>query len=375
MISSILKNHHKYLTKFRVLIGGLLILSLWLGFVTVNTQVTDTQVTLTITNNLTLVPPTLTVNPAKIRVGEDLSFTTTALTYSDSTIASDIVCRLIITAPNSSRVVLQGRTDANGFCNYNTNQTIGSQGLTLIEGNLANVNGLVGFSQAVVEYVFGTTNPTTNTVFYEVLGDQIVLDLYKDRPDIDIYPDQQMFIQADVRNPNPFDIQTVETTIQISDNLELVPNSVRVGSTIRGSKYSSNSFNFQSGVKVNAQSDGSTGNSPGNFQSSVQYLNNQSFTVAFSGMLSAQTIPVLFEVTPQNLSGTNISGTSVILSSGASDSAGLSLSPQDSELPIFTIIRTGGASFGPLILLLALIIIGIVFSFKPDLEEVEVKIK
>jgi len=358
------------LRQIRLLAAVLVILLNTLSLVSTQASTTsNTTVQLLITSNLGLVAPQLSVNPIRVRANEALSFTTTPLVYTDNSVAANIVCRIIITAPDTTRVRLQGVTNAGGFCNYTTSQTLASQGLNLLDGVLANVNQKIGFSSAIVEYVFGALTPTTNTVMYEVYVDQIVLNLYKDRPNEDIYSNTKMIIQADIRNPNPFDVQRVETVITMDpQKLNLVGNSVRVGNTIKGGKYAS----FQDFFEVKAEAQAGT---TGNFQSSVEYLEPGKFKVVFTTMLSAQTIPLTFEVLPLTNNEVSISGTSTITASGVAAQSNLNLSPQTNPLrPIFDIIRTGGANFTALASLLTLIILGIFFVFKDKLEE-EVKIR
>lgn len=99
-----------------------------------------------------------TISPKQINIGENLIFTLSNILIQDGSFGSNLVCRIYITSPDQSLSVIQGFTTSQGECKYNISQSLESQGLTLLSGDLFTINNSLGEGSGYVEVdYFGNT--------------------------------------------------------------------------------------------------------------------------------------------------------------------------------------------------------------------------
>ncbi|MBC7471812.1 MAG: hypothetical protein H7196_00900 [candidate division SR1 bacterium] len=137
---------------------------------------TDTKSSLVITQTFfELKLGIFVVTPEEIYKGETIKFKQSRITFDDGSTASNLPCRITIKSPDSSVVILEGLSDTNGECLYDTSKTLSSQGLTLISGDISKINSTIGQGTAFTTITFNGNVYLSNTDSYTVKSKTLVV--------------------------------------------------------------------------------------------------------------------------------------------------------------------------------------------------------
>jgi Bacterial Ig domain len=181
------------------------------------------------------------------------------------------------------------------------------------------------FTYTISDGAGGTATATVTVTITEI--ENIKIDVYKDRTNENTAVNQEVVIQADIKNPNTNSfITSSEATFEVdASKLEIIPNSAQIG-VITGTKYTkifepisvqaapSVTFSYLSATKLKAN---------------IGFLNQN------------ETLSITFKVKPLTTGLGNITGIAAIprLNKSSQDSVNLDLNP----IPFIPVlVRTGG---------------------------------
>lgn len=177
------------------------------------------------------------INPNEIYKGETLKFKLGRVTFEDGSTASNLPCKITITSPDSSIVVLEGLSDVNGECIYDTSRTLDSQGLTLISGDILKINSTIGQGTAFATITFNGNAYISNTDSYLVKAKTIIIGDFTINPESIFINDNLIFQLGVVRYSDGIVASNLPLTIILT-----APNGGQI--TISGLTDSSGRFEF-----------------------------------------------------------------------------------------------------------------------------------
>jgi hypothetical protein len=165
----------KWALRFFIIFGLLLSLSPLAGFAQPAAK-TDTTASLVIAPaNFSIVVSTFTIAPSSIYQGDNLVFTLNPVTYQNGGIAANLPCRMTLTAPDSSVVIIDGVTSVTGTCVYDTALSLASQGLILVSGDITKLNSAIGNGSGFATVTYNSSPTITNTAIYQVKAKTLLL--------------------------------------------------------------------------------------------------------------------------------------------------------------------------------------------------------
>lgn len=208
----------------------------------------------------------------------------------------------------------------------------------------------------------GESNPATITITVRpkpapqpVVVQNVDLKIYKNTPTDQIVLSRPVQIQADIRNPNNFTVEKIETIITIDTaKVEFVRDSARQG-TIDGVKYSS--ILDVLGLEVIAATN-----------TTLEFISDSQLKVTSFNVVAGETIPVVFNVTPKANIQNSITGKSDIINPVTNQSIAQAQAQTDLNPAVVppVLVRTGGEI---LLVGLGLIIVIGVIAFGPRIAK------
>ncbi len=316
---------------------------------TVKDNNNGTSNTATVTLNIILLLPTAVNDTATLNINTP----TTIQVLGNDTLATSICTDSVFSIPSGGTTTPTASQSTAGGSVVITNTAIvytpanNFTGTDSFTYKACNADG-----QSNVAIVSITVNPIAVVV---PVIQNVQLTLYKEKQDVDILLNQPLKIQADIRNPNNFVVQKIETTINIdTTKLNFITGTAREGSIV-GNKYLSflelNSLVSLFSITANAQT------LPTATTVSFIVLSDSQLKVTILNAQPNQTIPIVFDVTPKANLQNSIQGTTSIIDTTtnlavASANAEIKITPAPTLL---TLVRTGGYALPAIIISLGTI--------------------
>jgi hypothetical protein len=233
-------------------------------------------------------------------------------------------------------------TDPENDSPYTFTHTAFPSGLNCTESNAGQTGNVItctpSTSLPVGSYSFDVTpddSYTTGTAvpFTVQLENpqNVVVEVFKDKPEASVQVGDSVMVQVDIKNPNPFAITTVSTIVDWDESkVEFKQNSLSEN-TIQGTKYSFLDSLFRIGsVQAEANSGGV-----------VSYPSSNSLQINHASIPANTTYSYVFQVNYRTLGIGNINARSNIQSLDLGNSSDVTILNNTSSR---SLIRTGGAT-------------------------------
>jgi hypothetical protein len=123
----------------------------------------------------TVVIGNFTINPDTIDINGNLIYRLDPVKYIDGTIFSNAPVTLNLIAPNGNTIVVSGIADSAGSLVFDISKSLPSQGITLVSGNITDLNNQAGNGSGSAKIIYDGVTYTSNINRYVVKSPVIVI--------------------------------------------------------------------------------------------------------------------------------------------------------------------------------------------------------
>jgi len=122
-----------------------------------------------------LVPPQFNIVEQEITTGTGINVVMAPAVLNDGTVVSNAPATLVIQTPSGGQIILNGITKADGTFTFSSSQSLASQNLTLVSGNISALDNSTGQYQGYVEITWSGGKTKTNFDQYLVQSPQNIV--------------------------------------------------------------------------------------------------------------------------------------------------------------------------------------------------------